>query len=477
MNSELKKGLIFSAFGRYSVMLIQLLLNMILSRILTPNDFGVVTMVNVFLVFFQMIADMGFGPAIIQNKNLDDKDVQSIYSLSGLIALCLVIIMNVFGGIYFVISDYKISSIFQILSISLFLYCLNIVPQSLILKAKNFKIINFSSVISSIISALVAIILAIFGFGFYSLLMSQVINPFIMFIAFKKYTKKKILVLRLKGKIEKESIMKIWDFSKNQFTFNVLNYFSRNLDSIMIGSFMSASLLGYYDKAYQLVLKPNQLLNSVLNPVVQPILSEYENNKKIIYDFFKNVSIFMANIGFSISVFIFLSSKEIILIMFGSEWGPSVIPLKILSLSIGFQMISSSTGAIFQSLNRTDILLKSGLYSSCVNISAIITGVLFKDINILSLCLSIAFLLNSVIGSFLITKISSHSRYSNYISLLFKPLIVSFIQIIPIIFVSNRVENIFLLLALKILIFCLSFLVGLFITGQINIFWKLLKKN
>ena len=80
IKKEFRTGILYSAMGKYSNMLIQILLNSILSRILTPNEFGIVAVVNVFLIFFQMLADFGIGPAIIQHKSLSKNEIQQIFS-------------------------------------------------------------------------------------------------------------------------------------------------------------------------------------------------------------------------------------------------------------------------------------------------------------------------------------------------------------------------------------------------------------
>lgn len=92
----------------------------------------------------------------------------------------------------------------------------------------------------------------------------------------------RICKLKINKGYSYSSIKKIQNYSSFQFLFNFINYFTRNLDNILIGKFLGASTLGYYDKSYKLMLYPVQNLTNVITPVLHPVLSEYQNQKDII---------------------------------------------------------------------------------------------------------------------------------------------------------------------------------------------------
>src|SRR5690554_1254051 len=97
MMEQFKKGIFYTALGKYSIVVVQLLVTALLARLLTPNEMGIVSAVNVFLVFFQLLADFGIGPAIIQNKDLTNKEVNGIFSFSLYIAFGLSILFIFLG--------------------------------------------------------------------------------------------------------------------------------------------------------------------------------------------------------------------------------------------------------------------------------------------------------------------------------------------------------------------------------------------
>lgn len=475
INKEFRLSFIFSAVGRYSVMFIQLALNMILSRILTPNDFGIVAVMNVFFMFFQMLAEMGIGPAIIQNKKLTNNDIGSIFTFTILIAILFSVLFSLIGlPISMLYQNSQFLKVSLVMGGSILFYCLNMVPLSILYKLKLFKQVNISLLVSNLFSASVAIVLAKSGLGVFSILWSQVLQACCMFLLTLYFVGNSELRIEIQ-KISSDSLKKIWEFSKNQFMFNFINYFSRNLDSLLIGKVISPTELGYYDKAYQLSLKPNQMLTSVINPVVQPFLSEYQDDKKEIFNFFLKISEVLATIGFSISVFVFLTSEEIIVVMFGAQWDKSVFPLSILGLSIVFQMISSSTGSIFQSMNRTDLLLKAGIISATCNVSAIILGVIFKNINLIAIFLSISFFINMLVGVYYIVVKGLEKKISNFITILKTPIIMGAILFIALNLVNVFELSLIISLISKIIVSIIVFILSGYYLGQWDLLIKVIK--
>lgn len=464
--NDFKKGIFFSAIGKYSNVVIQLIVNAVLSRILTPEDYGIVAVVNVFLIFFQMLADFGIGPAIIQNKKLDKNDIRNIFAFS--------IYLAIFLGILFMFLGYPISVFYQnnvyipialILGVCVVFYALLVVPQSLLLREKKFFNVNMTTVLANLLSGVISIVLAFAGYKYYSLIIGNIVKAFVMFIIFFIQSK-----LKFQSKTSKDSLMKIYSFSKNQFAFNFINYFSRNLDKMLIGRFMSASAVAYYDKAYQVSLYPNQILTNVITPVIQPIMSEYETDKERIKNVYLRITQVLGTIGMPLSVFLFFTSSEIILFLFGDQWVGSILTFQILSVSVGVQMISSSTGAIFQSANRTDLLLLSGVLSAVLNITSIFIGVALGRIEYVAMMIVFSFSTNFIMNNYLLMYRLFESSFGEYFKVLIKPFIMGIIQLAVFLLLPELHFSVFINLLIKGIIFVVLFGISLTVTGQIKLF-------
>ncbi|MDN5372781.1 MAG: polysaccharide transporter, family [Carnobacterium sp.] len=461
---EFKKGIFYSALGKYSNVVIQLIVNAILSRILTPEDYGVVAIVNVFLIFFQMLADFGIGPAIIQNKTLKEKDISSIFAFSIYLALFLGIGFMALG---IPISNFYSNEVYKPISIILgfcvMFYALLIVPQSILLREKKFFNVNMVTIISNVASGIVSIILAFAGFSYYALIFGNIAKAMVMFIIFFIQSK-----MKWNFKVTIEPLKKIYSFSKNQFAFNFINYFSRNLDKMLIGRFMNESALAYYDKAYQVSLYPNQTLTNVITPVIQPIMSEYETDRNRIKDVYLRITLVLATIGIPLSVFFFFASQETILFLFGDQWLGSVLTFQILAVSIWIQMISSSTGAIFQSANRTDLLLLSGILSAALNILSIFFGIYLGNIEYVAAMIVFSFSINFLMNNYLLMYRLFDSNLLEFFKVLIKPMIMGVMQIIVFLLLPELSLSVFFNLVIKGIVFVLVFVLSIVATGQIK---------
>lgn len=471
-SNEFKKGIFYSAIGKYSNVIIQLLVNMVLSRILSPADYGVVAIVQIFLAFFQLLADMGFGPAIIQNKELNDRDISVIFKFSLYLAVVLGIVFVLLGWpVSLFYEDNVYIPVFAVLGISVFFYSLIVVPKSLILKDKDFKSVNIVEILSGIAKGIVSIVLGLLGAKYYSIIIGGIVQAAITFVVYYSWRR-----VPLRAKMSMEPIKKIFAFSRNQFAFNFINYFSRNFDSILIGRVFNSTQLAYYNKSYQISLYPNQILAGVVTPVIQPIMSDYQNNKQIIKNTYLRITRILANIGVPLSVFCFFAGEEIILFMFGNQWGSSVQSFEILAISIWLQMIASSTGAFYQSTNRTDLLLFSGIQSMILNVSAIAFGVYLGSIETVAGMVVVSFTINFLVNNYLLMYKVFDSNYLELAKELLKPFIIGMIQICVFFTIQALPFSNFINLLIKGIVFVVTFIIGLVVTGQLKEMMKVIKK-
>lgn len=457
IRDELKSGITITFIARYSNIIIQIIITAILARLLSPEEFGVVAIIMVFITFFNLLADMGIGPAIIQSKSLMNRDHSSIFNFTVIIGLLLSVGFYLFS---FFIADFysnnEYTTIGKYLSLSIFFFSIAIVPQSLLKKDRRFKELGLIEIIANILIGILTIVLAYLGFSYYSLVWQAVLKSVILFIIFFKISK-----LKYQFVFSTAPIKNIFSFSAYQFLFNFINYFSRNLDNILIGKFLGASALGYYDKAYKLMLYPVQNLTHVITPVLHPVLSNYQNETDVIYNTYKKVIRILAILGVPITVFLFFAADEVILIFYGSDWLSSIPAFKILAITIMIQIILSSSGSIFQSVGRTDLLFLSGALSAVFTIAGICFGIFLKgSIEWVSIGLLLSFIINFIQCYWLMYKYVFKRSLFEFFNILKNPVFVGIIMTIGFLFLSIDIKNIFMSLVYKAFLAVVLFLVG-----------------
>ena len=422
IRKNILSGIFFTALSKYSNIVVSIFIGAVLARLLTPTEFGVVAIVSVFISFFNLLSSFGISPAIVQHKSLTDADISSIFTFSIVFGLFLSTIF--FFAAPFIASFYNepvLINLCRLMSLAIFFNSLQVVPNALNLKMLRFKQIGIISVVVHIVCGIIAIVLAYSGFSYYTLVINSILTGSLTFIAYFI-----IAPVKPSYRIRLNSIRKIARFSVFQFFFNFINYFSRNLDNLLIGKYFSPSALGFYDKSYRLMKMPVQNLTFVITPVLHPILTNYQNDKKVIYNAYYKIVKLLASIGFPLSVFLFFSASEIIKIMYGPQWDQSIPVFKLLALTVGTQIVLSSTGSIFQATNRTDLMFYSGFLSTILTVIGITYGVFIgKSLVSVSYGIIIALSINVFQGFYLLIRFSLNHSYFNFLKVFIFPLLIS----------------------------------------------------
>lgn len=420
---ELLNGVLWTALSRYSGFFIQIVITAVLARLLTPEDFGVIAIALVFITFFNLLSDFGIGPAIIQVKDLDNNEINSIFSIT--------IWGGVFLAIFFFYLSFPISSVYnsddlkvvlQILTINIAFVTWNIVPNAIILKEKKFKLVSIRTMFLQIVSGILSIAAAYHGFGIYALVLSPIITAIGIFIINYYHTDLKFII-----SFNKTSIRKIYKFSIYQLLFNLSNYFFRNLDKILIGKYLSMKDLGYYDKSYHLMLMPMNYTSSVFNQVLHPILSDLQKDYHEMASKYNKIVQILAFISFPIGTFLFFASEDVIMVLYGSQWRPAISVFHILSLSIPLQLILTTIGSIYQAAGDTKRLFYTGLASSVITILGFLVAlIVYESIDAVAWSWNITLLFSFVINYYTLYRKTLHENLWPFIESFKIPLLLSF---------------------------------------------------
>lgn len=422
IKNQLFSGVFYTALAKYSGIVISLIVTGILARLLTPDDFGIVAIATVIIAFFTFFTDMGISPAIVQHKSLTKKELSDIFSFTVWTGIGISVL---FFAASWPIADYYQSNILrtlcQILSVNLFFASATIVPNALFYRNKEFKFIAIRSFIIQLSAGVVAVTAALCGAGLYALIINPIISSILIFvISYQRYPQRLHFTLGL------PALRKIFSYSAYQFLFNIINYFSRNLDKLLIGKYMSMSALGYYEKSYRLMMLPLQNITQVITPVMHPVFSDFQDDKTKLATSYERIIRFLSFIGLPLSVLLFFTAEEVTLIIFGDQWLPSIPVFRILALSVGIQIILSSSGSIFQAAGDTRSLFVCGVFSATLNVAGMLLGIFyFGTLEAVAGCIVITFTLNFVQCYWQMYRVTFRRNAWPFIRQFFSPLAVS----------------------------------------------------
>ena len=370
MSSDKKvliKGVLWTAIGKYSGLLLGMVVTMVLARILKPEEFGTVALANVIISFLTLLSSMGIAPAIIQKNNLTQNDLNSIFTFTCIIGLGFAIAF--FFSSWMVANFYNnmnIIPVCQILSVSLFFSTINMVPNALMSKHLRFKENARRTIFLHLIISPVSILAAIKGAGIYALLISPVFTSIGIYLYNHHYYPVKITM-----PFQFVSIRKIISYSTYQFFFQVTNFLTSNVDKLLMGKSLGSKELGYYQMSNQLIQIPAGNITGVIYPVMHPIFTKYQNDKYTLITKYETIIKLLASCIFPFSTLLYFCGSEIIHIMYGPNWEYAVPAFKIMSIAIPALVILPVTGTFFQSCGEIRNLFQIGVINSFVAISSI----------------------------------------------------------------------------------------------------------
>lgn len=374
LNKDLKKRSIRGGAVTLStqavLFVVQIVSTMVLARLLTPEDYGMIAMVVSITGFASVFSDLGLSTATIQQSSINQSQVSNLFWINAAIGLAVTVIV---AGISPIVAwFYKTPQLLWItvaLSFNFFLTGLTVQHKAVLNRQMRFLTIAKVKIVSTVLGIGVAIVMASHGFRYWALVLNTLAASASTVVGY-------CIVLRWWPGLPKRNsgIRKMLRFGSNVAAVNIINYFSRNSDNMIIGHYCGSLALGLYSKAYQLLMLPLVNLRTPLNTVALPSLSrlQYEKDKYRNY-YMKFVSI-LALLTMPIVVFIFVCSDNIVRIVLGPQWYGASDIFKILAFAAFIQPVLSTRGVVLLSSGQGGRHLIFGSVNAFCTIAAYFAG-------------------------------------------------------------------------------------------------------
>lgn len=350
----------------------QLLGLLILSRLLPPDAFGLVAMGAVVTNFANLVRDLGTAAAVIQRKELSHETTATAFWISvvaGCVIGALVVASSPLLAAFFRRSE--LVPLLIVLAVSFPLTGLGSVHQALLERDSRFPEIARIEVLSGAVGLMLAIVAALAGAGPYSLAFQAVSVAAMSTLQLWRASR-----WRPKGWYwRRAEVKEIWGFSGGLIGFNIVNYFSRNADSMIIGRVLGGSSLGAYSLAYRLMLFPVQNLTHVLTRAMFPVFSRKQEDPNLVGSVYLRIIRSIAVITAPLMMGVFALRDLIVVVVLGGNWTSVAVLLTWLA-PVGFiQSILSTTGTVFMAAGRTDVLFRVGIASAVLQVIGFIVGI------------------------------------------------------------------------------------------------------
>ncbi len=456
---QFAKGTVWKLLERFSARGISLVISVVLSRLLSPNDYGLIALTTVFTNLSEILIDAGFGTALIRKKEVDDDDYSCVFTISCLISVVLYFFLFFTAPL---IANYynklELTSILRVISLVLFIQAFASTRNAYVNRNMKFKLLMKCNTVAAIISGGLGIVLAYLGMGVWSLivqrLLQQIIITMLLFICVKWKPSFKFNVSKFK---------ELFGFSAGVIGASLVNYVENCVNSLVIGKHYSVDDLGYMDKA---TILPEQIsLNTfgAMTNVLLPTVSSYQSDLERLKSVIRKVVRYTSYALFPIMLGLLVVSKEAIVVLFTEKWLPSVPLMCFICIYYIATPLMLIDVQIFFGLGHSNKRLKTEIYRMCfLLISVISCCFIFKlDIKFLAMMNAIAVTLGTLVTHIEVKKLIGYTfleRFNDSIKSLLSALIMCGFVMIVRFSLSSISLPISLLLIIEIFIGVISYI-------------------
>lgn len=363
--------MIWSSLQRFGSMGISFISNIMLARLLTPDDYGCIGMLMIFIALSSTFIDGGFGSALIQKKRPTTEDYSTIFFWNIFLSLVLYVV------IYFcapLVADFYnielLSKVLRVQGVVLIINALGIIQANQLRKHLNFKALAKVNLAAAIASVVVAIAMAYMGCGIWSLVAQQIMQSLASTLLYWAYSSwRPIMVFSTK------SFKELFGFGSFILLSNLINTFCNNLNGLLIGKFFNASSLGYFTQAKKMEDVSSTSIEAVVLQVTYPVLVEVKDNYERLRNVLKQFNTLLLYVVTPLMMLINLLAAPIIEFILGEQWLPAVPYLEILvfqGIAISLQGVNYNAIA---SIGRSKSLFQATIIKRSVSVVLLVTGI------------------------------------------------------------------------------------------------------
>lgn len=350
----------------------------ILARLLTPQDYGLLGMVTVVIGFLDQFRDLGLSLATIQRSQINHRQVSTLFWINVGISCILMLVTWVLApGLAWFYEEPRLIRITICLGIGFIFGGLSVQHQALLRRQMRFGALAGIEIVSMFLSIATALIAARYGAGYWSLVILQITQVSATMIGVWG-----VCGWRPGSPVRNAGVRSMLAFGGHFTGFSMVNYFARNLDNVIIGWRLGAEPLGLYAKAYQLLLLPIEQISLPLRNVAIPTLCRLQHEPERYRSYYHKGILVMVTLGMPIIAFTFVTADNLILTLLGSQWSEAVPIFQVLAVAAFLGTFNMAAGWVFISFGRTDRQFRWSIISSSVTVVSFLIGIRWGTIGV-----------------------------------------------------------------------------------------------
>ena len=345
----------------------------ILTRVLTPEDYGLIGMLSIFIAVSEVFIISGFGEALIQKKDCSDEDFTTAFYFNVTIALFIYVIL--FLSAPLIANFYhepQLVILTRVLCLNFVFGSLNIVQQAKLSKAMNFKPLAIITLVSVLLSGVIGVVMACSGFGVWALVAQTISATTIRVVLFPVFTQ-----WHPQKPFSRTSFHQLWDYGSRLLFTGVMSVVIVNISNILIGRFYNKNQVGYYNRAQSFAVLPSETLFYMLNSVAFPAFCQVQEDRERWLNMYRRILFNTVLLVCPIIIMLAILAKPLVIILFTERWIECVPLVQALLLARMFMPIGATHTALLRSAGNTTLYMKLYLITGPLSLIAVLISIPF----------------------------------------------------------------------------------------------------
>ena len=373
------QGISWNAFGNIVTMGVQFVIGVILANLLTPNVYGLIGMVGIFIAVAQSLMDSGLSAALVRKPECSEQEFSTAFFFKiGISAFLYVVLFVTAPLISTYFGEPELVGITRVVCLNFIILSVSQIHRTILVKKLEFKKLMKIKIISIVGSGTVGITMACLGFGVWSLVYQSL---------FQAILSSGLLLLlgawRPTQRFSYKTFKELFGFGSKLLLSNLLNTIHNNIYNLVIAKYFSVSDLGLYSRGKRLTTMFGMNAFSAIQSVTYPVLSSIGDDLNRLRNSYRKLLAVSGTIGFFLLLLLAACGNSLINGLLGEKWAGSIPYLQLLCLSEIFYPISSINLNILKVRGRSDIFLKVELIKKVFVIPAVIIGIKYGILNML----------------------------------------------------------------------------------------------
>jgi PST family polysaccharide transporter len=377
LQRKVARGLTWTLIDTWGSQLLGLVVFILLARLLTPVDFGLVALASVFVAFAQLLVDQGLGDALIQRKSLTRAQIDTAFwAAVATGALLTLLSIALAGPIATLLGEPSLEPIIQALSLTFIAVALNSIQMGLLRREMKFRSLAVRKLLAVGIGGIVGIGMAVANYGAWALVGQQLAAAVVSVVAL--WT---VSPWRPGFHFSRADFGSLFSFGIHVVAGDLLNFASRNVDRLLIGAFLGTGPLGFYAVAYRILDTSQVMLVNAARKLAFPVFSRLQHDRDRMRRAYSRVTRALSVVILPGYIGLALVAQEAIVVVFGAEWAQSGPVAAILFLIGPVLTVQLFSGALLNAVGHPDVTFRIRLITAIVNVAGFVIAVaVFQEI-------------------------------------------------------------------------------------------------